>query len=520
MVFVTAGMGGGTGTGAAPVIAKLAKDMGILTVGIVTSPFIYEGKKRSEQAQIGIEKLRKNVDSLIVINNNKLAEIYGDLGIKESYAKADEILLKGAKGVAEVISKHYIVNIDLRDARTVLENGGTAIMGSAVADGENRALDAISAALNSPLLNDNRIIGAKNALLLIVFGTKQASQREVEEINSYIQAQAGENMADIIMGIGEDEALGESLSVTIIATGFDADQQHKIVNTDPKKIIHTLDEEQVLTHELMNTSGKVTHDLFDEPILEANQNQTKVNTENHKHVEEVAKSVVDMPNINDIMVDYEVIRKGDFVIVDTSKPLHNPIQHTIEKEEEHYSKVQIEQIQVEVTSEEPIVEIFNLLDEEPQKKNEKKENPIAEINKEGQILHSLEDYMELEQTFTQATSKPKPPKPIDDFKLKIEERANERIEVKQKDLPEVTVDKNGQTLIFSEETEEKVDPVNSSISEVLKNRTRPDILKAYNYTFDVSNHERRKPSRTSFSNDSSGEGQIRTNNSFLHDNVD
>ena len=259
MVFVTCGMGGGTGTGAAPIIARIAKDMGILTVAIVTTPFNYEGLKRSRQAQAGIKKLRECVDSLIVINNNKINEIYGDLSIKESYGKANEILLKGAKGMAEVISKHYLVNIDLRDARTVLENGGTAIMGSASAEGDNRAYEAVAAALNSPLLNDNKIAGAKNALLLITYGKKEATQREVTEISSFIQEQAGDNMADLIYGIGEDESLGEAISVIVIATGFDADQQQEIVNAETKKVIHILEENQTATRDLTEPKGTVVN---------------------------------------------------------------------------------------------------------------------------------------------------------------------------------------------------------------------------------------------------------------------
>ena len=173
MIFITAGMGGGTGTGAAPVIAKMAKDQNILTVGIVTIPFQFEGKIRNEQAQIGVEKLRQNVDSLIVINNNKLREVYGNLGFKAGFSKADEVLATAARGIAEVITHHYTQNIDLRDAKTVLANSGTAIMGSATALGSNRAKDAIGKALDSPLLNDNKIRGAKNVLLLIVSGSEE-----------------------------------------------------------------------------------------------------------------------------------------------------------------------------------------------------------------------------------------------------------------------------------------------------------------------------------------------------------
>ncbi|MDG1774766.1 MAG: cell division protein FtsZ, partial [Flavobacteriaceae bacterium] len=243
MVFITAGMGGGTGTGAAPMIAKQAKELDILTVGIVTIPFQFEGKMRSEQAQKGIENLRSQVDSLIIINNNKLREVYGNLGFKAGFSKADEVLATAAKGIAEVITHHYTQNIDLRDAKTVLANSGTAIMGSSQASGSGRAHEAISKALDSPLLNDNKITGAKNVLLLIVSGSQEITIDEIGEINEYIQAEAG-NSANIIMGVGEDSALGEAIAVTVIATGFDQEQQNNIVNTESKKIIHTLEEEQ------------------------------------------------------------------------------------------------------------------------------------------------------------------------------------------------------------------------------------------------------------------------------------
>lgn len=219
MVFITAGMGGGTGTGAAPVIAQLAKERDILTVGIVTIPFQFEGKVRQQQAAKGVEKLRKVVDSLIVINNNKLREVYGNLGFKAGFSKADEVLATASRGIAEVITHHYTQNIDLKDAKTVLSDSGTAIMGSAVADGEERAKEAIISALDSPLLNDNKISGARNVLLLIVSGDNEITIDEIGEINDYIQTEAGHN-ANIIMGVGEDPQLGDAVSVTIIATGF------------------------------------------------------------------------------------------------------------------------------------------------------------------------------------------------------------------------------------------------------------------------------------------------------------
>ncbi|ADX67395.1 cell division protein FtsZ [Weeksella virosa] len=248
MAFITAGMGGGTGTGAAPVIAGIAKELGILTVGIVTAPFYFEGKMRLEQAELGIEKLRGNVDSLIVINNDKLRELYGNLGYKSGFAKADEVLTTAAKGIAEVITHNYSINIDLRDAKTVLADSGTAIMGSAKAKGENKAKEAIQAALDSPLLNNNRITGAKNVLLLLLSGDNELTMDEIGIINDYIQNEAGHS-ANIIMGIGEDPSLGEEISITIVATGFPKDDQ-VYTGKEEEKIIHALEEDQPITKTL------------------------------------------------------------------------------------------------------------------------------------------------------------------------------------------------------------------------------------------------------------------------------
>ena len=224
MVFITAGMGGGTGTGAAPVIAKVAKDMGILTVGIVTVPFSFEGKRRLEQADLGLEKLRNNVDSLIVINNDKLRQQYGNLGFKSGFSKADEVLTNAAKGMAEVITGYFDVNIDFRDAKSVLQNSGTALMSNGIASGENKAEEAVKKALDSPLLNDNKITGARNVLLLIRSGSEEVTMDEIGVIMDHIQKEAG-NTADIIFGVGTDEELGDAVSVLVIATGFAKDHQ-------------------------------------------------------------------------------------------------------------------------------------------------------------------------------------------------------------------------------------------------------------------------------------------------------
>ena len=261
MAFITAGMGGGTGTGAAPIIAKAAQEMGILTVGIVTLPFAFEGNVRARQAEAGIEKLRSVVDSLIVVNNNKLREVYGNLGFKAGFNKADEVLATAARGIAEVITHHYRTNIDLRDAKTVLAGSGTALMGSFQAGGPNRATDAIAGALDSPLLNDNRIHGAQNVLLLIVSGSNEheITFDEIGEINDFIQNEAGGN-ANIIMGIGEDSALGQAIQVTVIATGFEANTiRSGMAPKEEAKVVHDLHTDSV--HAQRNAA-------FDAPLAE------------------------------------------------------------------------------------------------------------------------------------------------------------------------------------------------------------------------------------------------------------
>jgi cell division protein FtsZ len=219
MVFITAGMGGGTGTGAAPIIAKAAKELGILTVAIVTIPFRNEGKRRIAQAVEGIEAIEKHVDSLLVINNEKIREMYGDLRISEAFSKADDVLAIAAKGIAEIITVHGYINVDFADVETVMANSGVAIMGSARAAGEDRAIKAVKAALQSPLLNNNDISGARNILLNVTSGKDEITMDEIGQITDYIQAVAGEG-ADLIWGNGTDPHLGDDLNVTVIATGF------------------------------------------------------------------------------------------------------------------------------------------------------------------------------------------------------------------------------------------------------------------------------------------------------------
>lgn len=243
MVFVTAGMGGGTGTGAAPVIAKIAKDMDILTVGIVTAPFAFEGKKKTAQAEAGIEALRQNCDTVLVILNDQLREIFGNLSINQAFGQADNVLTTAAKGIAEIITLAGYVNVDFQDVRTVMLNAGAAVMGSAETRGDNRAKKAAEGALASPLLDNRDIMGAKKILLSIISGAEAELQMdELTEITEYIQEQAGDD-AEMIFGHGVDPELGDRIRVTVIATGFHNTESRPSAKKDDKKV-HDLDRSQ------------------------------------------------------------------------------------------------------------------------------------------------------------------------------------------------------------------------------------------------------------------------------------
>ncbi|TRO65620.1 cell division protein FtsZ [Christiangramia sabulilitoris] len=558
MVFITAGMGGGTGTGAAPIIAKQAKELGILTVGIVTIPFQFEGRNRNEQAQLGVERLRSHVDSLIVINNNKLREVYGNLGFKAGFSKADEVLATASRGIAEVITHHYTQNIDLRDAKTVLSNSGTAIMGSAQASGANRATDAIMKALDSPLLNDNKITGAKNVLLLIVSGNEEITIDEIGEINDHIQAEAGHS-ANIIMGVGEDEALEDSIAVTIIATGFDVEQQNEITNTETKKIIHTLEEEQKAEQDLTTKKtapiSQVTNTpfkpssantlQFEEPVKEEKIVHTL--DENEEEVDEVGniqKKVDDVYKTPDFArkldVIYEEVDPEDFIINDTSAEV-NDMEVNEPEEVEAESKDQFmftfdmpanqeeEKPKSAPKAEEIKRHTLEDIEEEDTKNirvNEAIEIiPVTESNTQGIKRYSLDDYMEMEDNLERS----KPPKK--------EEPKDETIAIQKRTVaPSPQKDNNV----------EDNDPFNNPISsEVVRQRTaeRKAKMKEFNYKFrtgsaqideiekqpaykragielDNSKPGEGKLSRTSIDQDENNDLHFRKNNSFLHDNVD
>jgi cell division protein FtsZ len=314
MVFVTAGMGGGTGTGAAPVIAQVARELGILTVGIVTVPFNFEGRKRRQQAEEGLEKIRQSVDTLLVINNERLREMSGNLTIGNAFAQADDVLTTAAKGIAEVIAVAGSINVDFNDVKTVMKDSGGAIMGSAAAEGEGRATLAVQQALSSPLLNDNDISGAQHVLLNITYGDKEVLMDEIAEITDYIQEEAGAT-ADVIWGHGYDPTLGDKLSVTLIATGL---KSNPITGFEkaPEKTVRTLEDEprkEIIaplsspTHvNSFNNAVEVKQPVSEEPFLKSAEADTNVS--------EPQATVVDIqPVLNATVEEVEPVFKTTHV---------------------------------------------------------------------------------------------------------------------------------------------------------------------------------------------------------------
>ncbi|RLD34709.1 MAG: cell division protein FtsZ [Bacteroidetes bacterium] len=285
MLFITAGMGGGTGTGAAPVIARVAREMGILTVGIVTIPFSWEGRKRKQQAEEGIQEIREHVDTLLVISNDKLREQFGNMSINDAFAQADNVLTSAAKGIAELITVTGYINIDFQDVKTVIENSGKAIMGSATAEGEGRALMAIEEAMSSPLLDDNDIKGAQNILLYIVTGEEDLRMDEITEITDYIQQECGkQNEADVIWGNGKDDSLDHQISITIIATGFDAKRPKEVHKLN---VIGQIGDEKKQAEKETPVKEKETA----EPVTELI----------HKTEEETEEEVVEVPAFESLL---------------------------------------------------------------------------------------------------------------------------------------------------------------------------------------------------------------------------
>ena len=537
MVFITAGMGGGTGTGAAPIIAQMAREMNILTVGIVTTPFSFEGKLRNDQAQAGIEKLRNHVDSLIIINNNKLREVYGNLGFKAGFSKADEVLSTASKGIAEVITHHYTQNIDLKDAKTVLSNSGTAIMGAASSSGTNRANDAITKALDSPLLNDNRITGAKNVLLLIVSGNEEITIDEIGEINDYIQEQAGYG-ANIIMGVGEDPELFDSISVTVIATGFNVDQQNEISNTEPEKIVHELEGDNLFSHvsevnETNDIIDKETEIENSDRIIHVLEEETEIDTQNEINTEE------DFENKPELEIEDEVSEEKIVHILDEVEEVEEDFNFDIEDEIsalntsetnqidinsfEDYSEEEIEKFENDYEAESSSIE-WSLFDEKEKNNNSDVESQESELEE-----NEIDDIIDNEDNYNNESDE----NHLFESVIEIESKMN------SSEIDTTTIE-----AVDKSQKDDLQDPFNSSVSDFQKQRSaeRRLRMKEFNYKFnkskidDIENEpaykrrgielenknysEDNEISRTSITLDENDDMKIRKNNSFLHDNVD
>lgn len=417
MLFITAGMGGGTGTGAAPIIAEFAKELDILTVGIVTIPFDFEGKTRQIQAQKGLKKLKKTVDSLIIINNNKLRQVYGNLGFKEGFSKADEVLATAAKGIAQVITYHYTQNIDLKDAKTVLANSGTAIMGSATSSGSNRANDAIIKALDSPLLNDNKIDGSKNVLLLIVSGSDEITIDEIGEINEYVQKETG-NTANIIMGVGEDQELGNNISVTVIATGFAEDQQNNLLNSETNKVIYTLDEDQTIEKNLIQEEDKISDNEVETIRYDSNYNISKDNQiKIDSQINEILRDIeVEYERVEYEMIDNELI--NEIEVFDIEEVSSGNIENNQSNEDKITDGLFSEKLDLESVSES--VEFVKLdLDEEETIENEISENEDESTNNEN-ITLDQDISIEINNENNHAFENPIDVDPLDENRLRRE----------------------------------------------------------------------------------------------------
>jgi cell division protein FtsZ len=563
--------------------------MDILTVGIVTMPFQFEGRMRTQQAQKGVDELRQNVDSLIVINNNKLREVYGNLGFKAGFSKADEVLSTASRGIAEVITHHYKQNIDLHDAKTVLSNSGTAIMGSAKEAGSNRAKNAIVKALDSPLLNDNKITGAKNVLLLIISGQTEVTIDEIGEINDYIQTEAGFD-ANIIMGVGEDESLEDEISLTVVATGFAPDQQGPISDTEVKKVIHTLEDEQKAIYSFQEKNSlkdQILSRQSDAPFTEK-----KVVFELGEE-EEVPNNIVGTTNfIQNLDVQFEEIDLGktiheledvssdNFEITDVSNgrseevleeapvqmdllfdlPVMDAemidanntnsvcfnVEHSVEEFINGIEVVDHEEVNLvslEKQKDESVVR-FTLEDELDKKIvdiNEIEVDSHVEIKakEEGTIRYSLEDF-DIQPTIKNASTFD-----INNIKLEKPEVIHKEEEIVDEAL-KITI-KEKKVIVDELEVFEakEVSPFDATISEIQQTaNSRREKMKKFNYKFNnnvpqniddiekVPAYKRNgvdleetntfdtSQSRTSLSVDDNDKIQLRSNNSFLHDNVD
>lgn len=481
MVFITAGMGGGTGTGAAPVIAETAREMGILTVGIVTIPFSFEGRRRKQQAEEGLEELRGSVDTLLIINNDKLRMMYGNLRMGEAFAKADDILTVAAKGISEIITVTGYVNTDFRDVQTVMRGGGTAIMGSATAEGENRAMDAVTKALASPLLNDNEIKGANYILLNITSGIEEITMDEIGDITDYIQDEAG-STADIIWGNCTDESLGEKVSVTVIATGFGANNIDSFdLGKKPEKVIMTLGEE-VPTNSTTELTENAKNEI-EEPTLKVTTKEQP--TLNFEPTAPVAEEASEEPTIERVIFNLEENKEE--------------LEAKTEEATWNWGAKEVE----DAVSSEEVTSIEDALEEEV-------ETPEAET-----VVWSLDDET-VAQDLTEETDEVEEKITFIKKEVNVEKTPSEG-PVYTNRLPDEEQMKRSQERIMKIKELGMRMKTPSGIND-LENEP---AYKRRKINLDEVTHSSENPiSRFTLSSDEEGKPKLNDDNSFLHDNVD
>jgi cell division protein FtsZ len=474
MVFVTAGMGGGTGTGAAPIIAKAARDLGILTVGIVTIPFMFEGRKRKNQAEQGLKEMRDSVDTLLVIKNDKLRELYGNLTLKAAFSHADEILCTAAKGIAEVITLTGEVNVDMNDVNTVMKNSGVAVMGSGKAKGEDRAMTAVTQALESPLLNDNDITGAEFVLLNVTHGEASVTMDEVMEITDYIQDKAGMS-AEVIWGYGEDSTLGEDLCVTVIATGFSSQEiisgipvmepeikKHILEEQEPLQITSPIEKPTAPTNEPV----KFDETTLDEPFLKGSEEQT--------------------PEANT-----------------PDAPTANEAPSWLNETEEADSSTLFSRTE-ELETEEPFIKNTTVNDSTPPLSEPASEEPKEEVNK---IVY------ELDKDDLRTTSEA-PKAPVDSSIKFTHQEPNDRIS--RADLAQLNQQRENRVKEFSHKLR--------TPGGLAQLENEPSYVRRNVKLDDIAHSSESQVSRYTLSEETDDQGNSETllkdNNSFLHDNVD
>lgn len=528
MVFITAGMGGGTGTGAAPIIAETAREMGILTVGIVTIPFSFEGRRRKQQADEGLAELKKHVDTLLVINNDKLRMMHGNLKMGEAFSKADDILTTAAKGIAEIITVAGYINVDFEDVKTVMKDGGTAIMGSAEGEGENRSMDAVTKALSSPLLNDNEIKGANFILLNVTSGDNEITMDEIDEITDYIQNEAGYT-AELIWGNGSDESLGDKVSVTVIATGFgESDTDNFEFGRKPEKKVFGLDADVPtnITQSLEDAEEKLTEEVtneLDEPTL-----KTEVEEQPTLNFDTTTSEVEESDD--EIVSEKEEVEKVIFNLEDnvseeeelTAEVNDEPVLKT-EAEETNWNWSEVNDGEVEASSSEETTDFS----ETPTESTNEEFTSETSTDNSDTIVWNLNDDDSTDEFTAEST----------DF---TPESSNDEITFEKKDATIEQTD-NGDELSEEEgpvytnriPDEEQLKRSQERIMKIkelgMKMKTPSGIndlenepaYKRRKINLDETTHSSENPiSRFTLSDDEEGKPKLNDDNSFLHDNVD